>query len=309
MRLQAESHDLIPEDVVVLETIGSVENFIRAVEKIPGLEWLAEIDETEIPPDDDFYEVTEEGEPRLDKTLDGRLFMLFTNQDALRQVVSMWTEWRNNQRLPRGYGAWKMVFDRLRDVRLWGVKDRLYETGVLDDWRERVSRGEDVVPCEIELWHRGTGLQRRNARDRVVALVAALNGRMVAEGAVDEIAYHALLVQLPVTSVGSLLDDDGDDIDLVHCEQIQFFRAGGQSAATLSDDVQHDGRAVLPSDLPTGNPVIALLDGLPLPAHRRLEGTLGRRRSRRFRRRLPTRPAPPRDRDGLSDRPRRHGGS
>ena len=274
VRLQAESHDLVPEDVVVLETIGSVENFIRAVEKIPGLEWLAEIDETEIPPDDDFYEVTREGEPRLDKTLKGRLFMLFTNQDALRQVVSMWTEWRKNRRLPRGYGAWKKVFDRLRDVRLWGVKDRLHETGVLDDWRERVSRGDDVVPCEIELWHRGTGLQRRNARDRVVALVAALNGRMVAEGAVDEIAYHALLAQLPVTSVGPLLEDDGDDIDLVHCEQIQFFRASGQSAATLSDDVQHDDRAVLPSEFPAGNPVIALLDGLPLPAHRRLQGRL-----------------------------------
>lgn len=200
--------------------------------------------------------------------------MLFANQEALRQVVSMWTEWRKNRRLPRGYGAWKMVFDRLRDVRLWGVKDRLHETGVLDDWRERVSRGEGVVPCEIELWHRGTSLQRRNARDRVVALVAALNGRMVAEGAVDEIAYHALLVQLPVTSVGSLLEDDGDDIDLVHCEQIQFFRASGQSAATLSDDVQHDDLAVLPRELPAGNAVIALLDGLPLPAHRRLQGRL-----------------------------------
>ena len=274
VRLQAESHDLVPEDVVVLETVGSVENFIRTVEKIPGLEWLAEIDETEITPDDDFYEVTGKGKPLLDKTLKGRLFMLFTNQDALRQVVSMWTEWQKNRRLPRGHGAWKMVFDRLRDVRLWGVKDRLHETGILDDWRERVSRGEDVVPCEIELWHRGTGLQRRNARDRVVALVAALNGRMVAEGAVDEIAYHALLAQLPVTSVGSLLEDDGDDIDLVHCEHIQFFRASGQSAATLSDDVQHDDRAVLPSELPAGTPVIALLDGLPLPAHRQLQGRL-----------------------------------
>ena len=274
MRLQAESHDLVPEDVVVLETVGSVENFVRAVERIPGLEWLAEIDETGIPPDDDFYEVTDEGEPRPDKMLDGRLFMLFTNQDALRQVVSMWTEWRKNRRLPRGYGTWKMVFDRLREVRMWGVKDRLHETGVLDDWRERVSRGEDMVPCEIELWHRGTGLQRRNARDRVVALVAALNGRMVAEGAVDEIAYHAVLAQLPVTSVGSLLEDNGDDIDLVQCEQIQFFRASGQSAATLSDDVQHYGRAVLPGELPAGTPVIALLDGLPLPAHRRLQGRL-----------------------------------
>lgn len=44
LRLQTESHDLVPEEVVVLETIGTVENFVRAVKKVPGMEWLAEID-------------------------------------------------------------------------------------------------------------------------------------------------------------------------------------------------------------------------------------------------------------------------
>ena len=274
VRVQAESHDLVPEEVVVLETIDTVEHFIRAVEKIPGMEWLAEIEETDIPPDDDFFEVTDSGERRPDKTLRGRLFMLFTNQDALRIVLSMWKEWHENGRLPRGRGAWKRVFERLRDVRLWGVKDRLHETGVLDDWRERTARGEEVVPCEIELWHRGTHPQRRDARDRVAALVAEHGGRIVTEATINEIAYHALLAHLPVTFVDSLLEENDDDVALVQCEQIQFFRASGQSAVTVSDDHREEDRAALPGEPPAGSPVIALFDGLPLQAHRRLQGRL-----------------------------------
>ena len=54
-RLQTEAQGIVPEEVVVLETIGTVDGFIRAVEKVPGMEWLGEIEEEEIPPDDDFF--------------------------------------------------------------------------------------------------------------------------------------------------------------------------------------------------------------------------------------------------------------
>lgn len=179
VRLQAESHDLVPEEVVVLETVGGVENFVRAVEKVAGMEWLAEIDATDIPPDEDFFETTTRGERRPDKALRGRLFMVFTNQDALREILSLWKVWQEDGRPPYGFGLWKTVFAQLHDVRVWGVRDRLYETGVLDDWRERVTRGEEIVPCEIELWRRGTPEQRRYVRDRVVGLVVAQGDRLL----------------------------------------------------------------------------------------------------------------------------------
>jgi len=44
-----------PEYVLVMETIGKIEDFARAVRAIHGLEWLAEIDTDEIEPDEDFY--------------------------------------------------------------------------------------------------------------------------------------------------------------------------------------------------------------------------------------------------------------
>jgi hypothetical protein len=40
---------------LVLETIGSIEEFARAVDRIEGMEWLAEWGEDDVEPDDDFY--------------------------------------------------------------------------------------------------------------------------------------------------------------------------------------------------------------------------------------------------------------
>src|SRR5687767_1751510 len=37
-----------PEKVLVLETVGRVDDFVRAIRGLPGLEWLTEWDEFEI---------------------------------------------------------------------------------------------------------------------------------------------------------------------------------------------------------------------------------------------------------------------
>lgn len=273
-RLQADSQGVVPEEVVVLETVGTVDDFVRAVERVPGMEWLAEIEEEEIPPDDDFFALGNRQQDRSDKPLRGRLFMLFTNQGALQQMLSLWAIWQADEDLPRGLGRWKTLFEQLRDVRAWGVQDRLLETGILQDWRERIEHGQETVPCEIELWHRQTPEQRRAARDRVANLVADRGGWIVTEANIEEISYHALLAHLPIDAVRDLVEQPENDAALVQCEQIQFFRASGQMAAVMSDDERQQPGEVPEGELPDGEPVIALFDGLPLQAHRRLEGRL-----------------------------------
>jgi hypothetical protein len=44
------------EQVLVIETIGSVENFANAVKRIDGLEWMGELEIDEIVPDQDFFD-------------------------------------------------------------------------------------------------------------------------------------------------------------------------------------------------------------------------------------------------------------
>ena len=273
-RLQMETRDLVPEEVVVLETVGTVDEFIHAVEAVPGMEWLAEVEVEEVPPDDDFFALSGDGEARPGKALRGRIFMVFTNQAALEQMISLWKRWLSDGELPRGLGRWKTLFQQLRDVRYWGVQDRLRETGILEDWQERVEHGHDLAPCEIELWYRGNREQRRTARSRVVGLVEDMAGRVIAEADIEEIAYHALLVHLPMVQVRPLWESSESEIALVQCEQIQFFRASGQMSASLADEFQDQDQEALPGEPPVGFPVVALFDGLPLQAHRRLQGRL-----------------------------------
>ena len=273
-RLQVEASGLVPEEVVVLETVGTVDGFIRAVENVPGMEWLAEVEEENIPPDDDFFAMSSDGETRLDKVLRGRLFMVFANQQALRQMLSLWDIWQSERKLPYGLGRWKGLFEQLRDARPWGVRDRLLETGVLQDWQERVDHGQEVVPCEIELWYRKNPQQRRTARDRVAELVEGQEGQVITEAAIEEIAYHALLAHLPVGGIRRLLGPPDKDMALVQCEQIQFIRASGQMSSFLPDEAQEEDQEALPEKRPIGDPVVALFDGLPLQAHRRLQRRL-----------------------------------
>ncbi len=226
-RLRTESSGVIPEEVIVLETIGPVDDFIVAVRNVRGLEWLGEIEEEDIPPDDDFFIADHEGCPRTDKLLRGRLFLILSNQQALQQMLSLWSSWKAGQGLPRGFGKWDALFSQLRDVRIWDLRDRLYETGVLDDWKERVEHNAELIPCEIELWFRADHRRRRAARDRVAAIVQSMQGVVQSEAFIEEIGYHALLTQLRIGSVRPLIEEAGLELSLFQCEQIQFFLCFG----------------------------------------------------------------------------------
>ena len=273
-RLRADARGIVPEEVLVFETIGTVEGFLRGVKKIQGMEWLAEVEEDEIPPDDDFFAIDDKNR-RLEKKLSGRLFLIFTSQAAMRSMLSLWSAWQRGSELPHGSRTWRRLFEQLHDIRRWDVPDRLLETGILDDWAERVAHGQEVIPCEIELWFRHSPRQRQETRDRVAGLVKNLEGRITNEVLIEEISYHALLAHLPIGAIRNLLANVERDAELVQSEQIQFFRASGQMTAVLEEDERRqDDFAAVEASPTTGEPVVALLDGLPLQAHARLTGRL-----------------------------------
>jgi hypothetical protein len=264
--LRADSAGLTPEEVVVLETAGAVEQFVVAVRNVQGLEWLGEVEQVDIPPDDDFFIVNTKA-TRTDKTLRGRLFLVFANQQALRQIITLWDMWRNGHKLPLGLAKWGDVFALLRDVRPWGVQERLLETGVLSDWEER-SKYQEEVPCEIELWFRADSARRLATRARVAALVIELGGKVVHEAVVEAIGYHALSARVPVAAVRSLFDRSAQDVALVQCEQIQYFRAAGQMGVISGEPKTDDADNVSALPMPVlGKPVVALFDGLPMENH------------------------------------------
>ena len=260
-----------PEQMLVIETIGNVENFANAVKRIEGLEWMGEIATDEMAPDEDFYD-----ESNQDRQLIGRLYLVMSDQQALNEMLSLWRQYQQDQNMEfqRGLTKFRDIFLCLKDIRRWSVQDRVAETGVFEAWREDLEHnGNRPVRCEIELWFRGTETKRRNAREQIKALIDDLEGTVLNDCIINDIAYHALLAEIPANVAQQIIEHP--DVDLIKCDSVMFFRPVGQMATgkrfvegELSDHEQEEAH------LPSGEPIVAILDGLPLANHQLLQDRL-----------------------------------
>ena len=271
VELQQTAAGSTPEQMLVIETIGHVENFANAVKRIEGLEWMGEIETDEIEPDEDFYD-----EKNRDKPLSGRLYLVMSAQQALDEMLSLWRRYQNDQHMKfeKGLTKFRDVFLRLKDIRRWSVQDRIAETGVLDVWQEDLEHdGNRPILFEVELWFRGTDAKRRNVREQIKDLVVALEGTILDDCIINDIAYHALLAKIPANAAKQIIEHP--DVDLIKCDRVMFFRPVGQMATgkrpvegELSDHEQEE------ANLPAGEPIVAILDGLPLANHDLLRNRL-----------------------------------
>lgn len=261
-----------PREVVVLETAGRIDDFYKAVELVDGLEWLLEQD-MKGKPDKDFYFTDDDGKP-TDKELSSRIYMISTNNEALRQMVSLFKQYVDSKekKLPRGYGQFKTVFDQLRDMRFWDIQDRLDGLDI-DEWISD-HHDDEKVRFQIELWFRKSPNLQSEAQNRVDELVDACDGKILKRCVIQEIRYHALLVEVPGKNIGQLLTDM-EEGSLIKCSDIMFFKVMPQMVVSPGEDEAEQAiDKVIDEAKPTGQPVIALLDGYPYENHDLLEGRL-----------------------------------
>jgi hypothetical protein len=269
LRLQQAAPVENPELVLVLEVAGDIQNFAKAVRKVPGLDWLLEWAEDQIEPDEDFYL---EGKDHEHKAYSGRLFLLGTNQEALTQLLALWNRYLQNPAAPfaRGLAPFKHVFTHLRTIRHWNVNDRI-GADMRRHWQGRVDDGLETVRFEIEAWYFGSMQKNEATRTEIQALVEGLGGHTLSSALIPEIAYHGFLVELPGAAISNILA--GEAPALVLSDRIMFFRPKAQS---VTDGV-HEARILAQAEIPgpaEKPPVVALLDGLPLGNHALLTGRL-----------------------------------
>ena len=227
-RVQMSPAGAEPEQVVVLETAGLVQDFYTAVRKVPGMEWLAEWDESDIAPDEDFYDTDDR-----DAKLNGRLFLVMTNQNALQELLSLWRKFvKGDKKFDFGLAKFLQVFELLRDVRVWGPKDRLREQAALSYWEELVRSEPGKIQVEIEFWFRQNEARRNQTIEQLKNLLAD-DGKILQTCCVPQITYHAALVDLTASSVKQLVEMT--DSKLVLFEQIMFFRPTGQVVAPKTE--------------------------------------------------------------------------
>jgi len=265
--LQQTASGIDPEEVLVIETIGSVENFANAVKLIEGFEWMGEIELDEIIPDDIFFD-----EAKPDKQLSGRLYLVMSNQRALEEMLSLWSRYIADQdfKFERGLTKFRDVFLHLKNIRRWDVQDRLLETGIIQIWQEDLELdGDRAITFEIELWFRGNTSERSASAVRISDLISAQNGQILNQCIIEDIAYHGILAELPANAIRYILDTRATE--LVRCDNIMFFRPSGQ---IVVGDRQPEGDTgvteLLPLHPAAGEPIIGLLDGVPLSNHRLL---------------------------------------
>jgi hypothetical protein len=259
-----------PELVLVFEIATSGEDFANAVRRIPGFEFLAELDEDAI---DDADEVFGAGDPEA-AAIPGTMYLMATNQNALTAVLDLWNAFAvgNTAAFPHGFGKWREVFAHLLDVRRWSARDRLLGTGAAQDFAARAASGQEVVPAELELWYRASNDRRREAENAVRGVVERSGGSVIASADIEEIAYHGLLVSLPISQVQPILEDAPHEVALLRVEELAFVRPQALVVAPLEDEAEPT-LTIDPDDSTVdGPPLVGVLDGVPMLGHATLLG-------------------------------------
>jgi len=253
-----------------METVGTVEDFKNAVDRIGGLDWLIEWDIDDLVPDQDFHDAR-----GMERRLSGRLYLVMANQRGIDELLHLWRQFVRDENAPFPYGQTRLreVFRHLKDIRRWGVQDRLDLTGVIEYWASLLSHNVDPILCEVELWFRDRPDLREQAYTSLNRVVQAAGGQCVTSCAIPEIAYHSVLVSIPAQEVRQIQQNVATQ--LARLDDIVFFRPVGQSACPLpSDTGAHPPPARAAAPQPTGDPILALLDGLPQENHPLLQGRL-----------------------------------
>lgn len=214
------------------------------------------------------------------KKFAGRLFLSLSNESGMRELLSLWGRWRNNEALPTGKTKWRDVFNQTLQIRQWGIEEALRETGMLDRWRDLIDpiNPEQLIHCQIELFYRNSLEKRRQNERNISSLLAAAGGRTLSNFIdMPDIAFHAVKVELPAERIKQLVNDlDSDahdtDIQLFKFHGVMYFRPTGQSLAVTENGEGVEAEFPLGTvDLP---PVAAILDGVPNLQHQALRGRL-----------------------------------
>lgn len=275
LSLRNDPSSIAPERGLVLEVAGAVSNFSALVRRVDGLEFLAD-EETEFEPDDDFFvrgtRSGKEGEPRTDKPVGGRLYLVMSDVGALRQLLSLWGRWRRNEGLPRGLTPWRDIFSSLRDIRPWGLADRITDE-TAEFWREQIEADpEGVRRIEAELWFRESAERRRTAYQKLEDAVSDADENIVDHAVIEDIGYEAALIDLPASAIARLVEREASPLAI--CDNVMFLRP--QTSVHVPDPLdQSQAGPRLSSELPSGlPPIAAVLDGIPVQNHQLREGRL-----------------------------------
>lgn len=277
--IKADSSYIEPEYTLVLEVAGNPDGFNTAVNNLrkdyENVEWLFELVDSDGDSDNDFFALNSKGE-RADKALTYKYFCVLTNQRALEEILSLWNNYIKDDKykFPTGKTGLRNVFQTLKDIHIWGVSERLEETGLLEAWFcDLQDLDLPAVFCEIELFFRSTNEKRIAAQEKVREIVEEIGGKVITYSTIEEIQYHAILASIPRVYAEKIIAEK--DVLLTQMEQVMFFKPTGQTVVSSSNEEGFNyTNSIDISKSIMDDPVIAIFDGLPQENHPLLKGLL-----------------------------------
>lgn len=265
LQLRQDPEAIAPERAIVFEVAGPLLSFYEEAARI-GLEYLAE-DEIEIEPDGDFRLAK-----KPEEAISGRLYLAMPDVEALRQLVSLWQRYKAGRRMADGFGIWSQLFGLLKDVRAWGPQDRL-TADALAAWEEQLAVApNEPIRFEVELWFRANPQARESAYRAFEAEVRELDGALIHHAIIPEIRYDAALIDLPAARIRELIANPA--VTLALTNEIMFIRPQSMASFPADTEQEDDPAPPRPTEQVPLPPIAALLDGLPVQNHRRLENRL-----------------------------------
>jgi hypothetical protein len=230
---------------LVFKVTGSIQNFANAVKRIPGLEL---IDEEEL--------------ASYDKDKSPVAYLLIPDERALKRLLSLWNRWRRGQ-LVRGETPWGDLFKCLKELRPWGPGDRVspVDRQIIGAGISKLS-DTDLTQLEIELVFR----KKEQATLYEIELNQKINemgGNVISRAYIEDIAYHALLIEFPVSSVRDIVKLNPKslaELDLIMHIRPQSLATGVDVSDVAESTLEIRDRAL-------GSPILAILDGVPVAAH------------------------------------------
>lgn len=248
MVLRADPAALAPERLLVFELRASLVSFLAAIRNVPGLELV----------DEEVMEADEEDESPV-------AYLLVPDALALKQIESLWRRWQQNEPLGDAYMAgWRDAFALLKDVRPWAPQDRVSVSDAFG-LEQDIEGLEDfeLLRIEVELVFRGHTDDAENLEENFRTEVVRRGGRVIAQSRIEEIRYHALLVELPVSEVRGVLARSAESIAGI--DAVMHIRPQSLAAGVGLGDPTPLG--AVPESGELGSPILALLDGVPMAQH------------------------------------------
>jgi Subtilase family len=234
---------------------GEIGNFANAIRKVPGLEL---IDEEELEADE------------TDKSPEA--YLLVPDAVALQNILSLWKRWVAGREMEDGFTPWRDVFATLKEVRVWGPTDRVQEGDreILAEEIAYMNEGE-LLPIEIELIFRNSADLALAGEAAVIEAIDAAGGHLISRCRITDIAYHALLAELPVEALRAVTERSAAGISGM--DPIMHIRPQSLASTEEAEDAAQPPQAATfaPAE---GSPILALLDGVPVSEHPLLRGRL-----------------------------------